>query len=57
VSTLDHKLEPEVAAVCRLEVITGTSRRTSSPRTSRHGLLKRRLPPERLFRTLLAGMG
>ena len=26
-STLDHKLEPEVAEVRRLEVITGTSRR------------------------------
>jgi transposase len=27
VSTLDHKLEPEVTAVRRLEVITGTGRR------------------------------
>ena len=26
-STLDHTLEPEVTACCRLEVITGTGRR------------------------------
>jgi hypothetical protein len=43
VSKLDHMLEPEVTAVLRLQVISGTGGGVSSLRTSRRGLLKRRL--------------
>ena len=44
-STLDHKLEPEVTAVRRLEVITGLGGGASSPRISRRGIVEETLVP------------
>jgi transposase len=45
VSTLDHKLEPEVTAVRRLEVITGTGRRRRFSEDFKAGLVEETLVP------------
>src|SRR5579863_1041574 len=45
VSTLDHKLEPEVTAVHRLEVITGTGRRRQFTEDFKAGVVEETLVP------------
>ncbi|MFZ3223886.1 MAG: transposase, partial [Xanthobacteraceae bacterium] len=44
-STLDHKLEPEVTAVRRLEVITGTGRRRQFTEDFKAGIVEETLVP------------
>ena len=44
-STLDHKLEPEVTAVRRLEVITGTGRRRQFSEDFKAGIVEETLVP------------
>ena len=56
-STLDHKLEPEVAEVRRLEVITGTSRRRHFTDDFKARVVEGRLFLAPWFPTLRAGMG
>jgi transposase-like protein len=59
VSTLDHKLEPEVTAVRRLELLTGTGRRRQFTGDFKARVVEETLTPSlvRSFRRLLAGMG
>ncbi len=44
-STLDHKLEPEVTAVRRLEVITGTGQRRQFSEDFKAGIVEETLVP------------
>ena len=56
-SMLDHKLEPEVTEVRRLEVITGTGRRRKFAAAFKARVVEETLAPDAVVSEALASMG